>query len=377
MLRIIDANLNRAREGLRVMEDVARFHLNRGDLCESLKSIRHGLQSACRAAGLDELALLAARDTPGDVGTTIKTGTELARGSLADAALAAGKRAGEALRAIEESLKVRGGSPDASAGVERLRYTLYDVEKRLMAAMAPRVPPTASVPVGRADRPCPQWRLCVLITESLCKLPWWQVAQLARRGGADCLQLREKDLSAAELLRRARQLVEIATDHDGPDDRAIAHGADPTPVPPCHVIINDRPDVAIAAGAHGVHLGRDDMPIAEARRIVGPRLWIGASTHMLQEAREAAGAGADYCGVGAMFAGTTKARPPSGPAYLKQYLADRALAALPHLAIGGISAENLTSLRKAGCRGVAVSSAVCASAEPGSVCRELRTGLGA
>lgn len=383
--RIIDANLNRAREGLRVMEDVARFHLGRADLCDPIKHIRHGLQEACRMAGLDELELTASRDAAGDVGTGIKTATEAARGSLRDAAVAAGKRVGEALRTIEESLKIRvsqpgfaekylkSRAPSAVEGpfrvVEQLRYKLYDVEKALIAAMA-------AGPSALSGRRCPQWRLCVLITESLCKRPWWEVAHLARMGGADCLQLREKDLPAKELLIRAKRLVEIGTKELRPDGWAVGHGVIDEEVPPCHVIINDRPDIAAACGAHGVHLGRDDMPIEAARSVVGPRMWIGASTHALFEATSAVQAGADYCGVGAMFAGTTKARAPSGPATLRQYLADPRVGPVPHLAIGGITAANVGELVAVGCRGVAVSSAVCGSDEPGRACVEILRALG-
>ena len=112
-------------------------------------------------------------------------------------------------------------------------------------------------------------RLYVLITESICRSPWLQVAEEALRGGADCLQLREKDLDPGEVLARARLVVELCRRH-----RAIS-------------IINDRPDIALLSGADGVHLGQQDLPPTEARRLLGPDKLIGVSTHNLEQARAA------------------------------------------------------------------------------------------
>jgi thiamine-phosphate pyrophosphorylase len=353
-LRIIDANLNRAREGLRVMEDVARFHLNDSALCERIKVARHALQQCVEAAGWTEFELQSARDTPGDVGTTIKVDTELARSSIRDVAIAAGKRVGEALRSIEEAAKIQGRA-GGSAGIEGLRYRVYDIEKAIVLAF------------GSAARACPQWRLCVLITEAMCKRAWWEVATEAIAAGADCIQLREKTLTDRELLARARRLVEIASS----GSVAGASGSRAS------VIINDRPDIAVLSGADGVHLGQDDLSVADARRIDGERLLIGVSTHSLDEARAAVDAGADVCGVGAMFLTATKSRETSGEKYLRAYLADERLRRVPHLAIGGITPENVGELAAAGCRGVAVSSVVCGADSPGRVCERLLAAMGA
>src|SRR5262245_25384532 len=103
--RIIDANANRAREALRVMEDVARFSLNHAALSGSLKSIRHDIQATLESLSLDRTALVASRDSDTDVGTTIKTETEFARAGLHDTAAAAASRLTEALRSLEEAAK--------------------------------------------------------------------------------------------------------------------------------------------------------------------------------------------------------------------------------------------------------------------------------
>jgi len=367
LARIIDANANRAREALRVMEDIARFALDDQRLCEGLKSLRHDLRETVDGLGtlgLDRGALLANRDTPGDVGTSVSTPSEGSRQGLRDVALAAGSRLSEALRAIEECAKAlvsnrevrqsRGPSPASVPGqIEQMRYRAYELEKQLGLAL----------PGGGA---CPQWRLCVLITKRLCTHHTWErIAELAIEGGADCLQLREKELEGGELLARSRCLVEIA------HARRSAHGVRPS------VIINDRADIALLAGGDGVHVGQADLGVHEVRRLAGFRLLIGVSTTNLDQAHRAARDGADYCGCGPMFATTTKHKPDlAGPAYLREYLADPLCRARPHLAIGGITPDNIAELAAVGAKGVAVSSAVCSSADPRGVCERLVRALG-
>jgi thiamine-phosphate pyrophosphorylase len=110
------------------------------------------------------------------------------------------------------------------------------------------------------------------------------------------------------------------------------------------------------------------------RRIAGRELRVGVSTHDLDEARAAVEAGADYCGVGAMFSTTLKPdREPAGPRYMRDFI--ERFPHTPHLAIGGITAANIHQLVEAGARGVAVSTAVCGADDPGTVCRKLRDAL--
>ncbi|MBK7404954.1 MAG: thiamine phosphate synthase [Phycisphaerales bacterium] len=338
--RLIDANANRAREGLRVLEDLARFVLADEDLCSRLKAVRHGLGNALTSLPIDRGSLLAWRDTAGDVGTGVKGAGEGERAGLPAIAAAAAGRLAEALRVIEEGAKgLR--APEAAAEVERLRYLAYDAAGQTERALG----------TGRAR----QWRLCVLITESLCTHHAWdRVAELAIEGWADCVQLREKTLDGAELVRRARRLVELA------HPRGVS------------VIVNDRVDIALAAGADGVHVGQGDMAVRDVRRVAGNALLVGVSTSSVEQAREAAREGADYCGLGPMFPSTTKAKNRlAGPEYLREYLKDSACARLPHLAISGITEKNIGELQAAGCRGVAVSSAVCGAPDPLAACRKL------
>jgi thiamine-phosphate pyrophosphorylase len=320
VLRLLDANANRAREALRTIEDFARFVLNDDEVSARLKDLRHDFAAATRSWTSDAILH---RDTPGDVGTDNKTAAEMSREATADVVIAAGKRLGEALRAIEEFTKTI-NVPDA-ARIEALRYRFYDIEQTVARTLRPP---------GIFERV----RLCVLITESACKRPWFQVAQASIAGGADCLQLREKNIDGSEFLQRAKQLVALCCQHD-----VIS-------------IINDRPDIAYLSGADGVHLGQEDLPATEARKIVGREKIVGVSTHRIEQAHQAVLDGADYIGVGPVFRSSTKPREIlPGLGYAKE-IAEKIR--IPAVAIAGITSENVDEVLSTGLRRVAVTAAV-------------------
>lgn len=336
--RILDANFNRAREALRVAEEYARFILNDPGLSATAKSLRGELQQVYQA--LPGQTLLASRDTEADVGTEIATATEAQRPSSAAVATAACKRLTEALRAIEEYTKVV--DPDRAPAVQRLRYRAYTLEQRL----AGRAELT-----GRLRRA----RLHVLLTTELCKGDPTVTAHAAIAGGADCIQLREKDLSDRQLWELARRL------------RALTLQAEAL------LIVNDRPDIAALVDADGVHVGQDDLPVAEARRIAGGDRLVGLSTHSIEQARSAVTTGADYIGVGPMFASPTKAATPvAGPALLEQVAGE---IDTPHVAIGGVTADNVGRLVDAGACCVAVCQAVIATDDPKAAAAAIRKRL--
>ncbi len=343
---MIDANLNRACEAVRTLEDLARFVLDHADVATSLKAIRHDITQAANSRGWDALTLAPHRDTPGDLGTAITTPTETQRSSIASIAQAAAARGTQALRVLEEAAKL--APPPAgttSDEFEQLRYRLYDAAQRIIIALG----------TGRGA----QWKLCVLITEAAClDMPWDKVARLACEGGTDCLQLREPELCDGELLARAHRFVSICREH------GVAS------------IINNRPDVALLAGADGVHVGQSDLPVHRVRELAGSRLLIGVSTSNIEQADRASRDGADYCGIGPIFPSTTKPKPAlAGIEYLKSSLSQPGLARLPHrlphLAISGITAQNVSQLIEAGCRGIAVCAPVCGSSDPRQAAAEL------
>lgn len=361
--RILDANANRSREALRVMEDLARFALNDAALSAALKSLRHDLTQALGSLDLatsgvaqpSPATLIASRDTGADVGTAIATPGEQCRPDLATLARANGSRLTEALRSLEEAAKTLGHS---GATLEALRYRAYVVEQSLVLALARPLPPV----------PC----LCVLVTRSLCRLPWTDVVEAALEGGATMVQLREKELSDRDLLHAARTLVEICRRHRPASGQSVQK-SEPRPA---LAIINDRADIAVLADADGVHIGPDDLPPGDARRIIGPQRLLGISTDSVARAHEAIAAGADLCGVGPMFTTSTKDKPVTlGPTYLEHYLADPVASPVPHLAIGGITPSNLPALVSRGCTGIAVSSVVCGAPDPERVCRALKQTL--
>ncbi len=336
--RILDANQNRAREALRVIEESVRFAGNVPDLTAAIKQCRHDLSAALRQ--LPAEMLLEARDTAGDVGTSVNTDSERHRDSVDDVVTASFKRLTEALRVLEEYGKVV--DVEFAAAIEALRYRVYDLEA------AVRFEPWRRRRFGEV-------RLYVLITESLCHGPWLTIAEAAIDGGADCLQLREKGMDDAELLRRALALRELTR------RRSVLF------------VMNDRPDIARLVEADGIHLGQDDMPVAAARRIVGPRILIGKSTHTIEQARAALAESPDYIAVGPMFDSTTKPQKHiAGPQTLAAVLGETDL---PHVAIGGITVENVNVLRQVGCRCIAVCSAVISRANPTKEAKSLRRAL--
>lgn len=327
---MIDANANRAREAVRTMEDVSRFVLDDRSLCADLKSIRHDLAEALAAFG----DAIVHRDTASDVGTTVSTPGELKRESVRSVAVAAGKRLSEALRVIEEASKLSGDG-DAVRTIEAIRYRSYQVEQRLIMS------------IGSANRRA--HRLCVVLSEGLCSDgDWKRVAREAIAGGADMVQLREKELSDRELLKRAKTLRCLTREHG------------------VTLIINDRADIAIACEADGVHVGQDDLPIEEMRRVVGFAIMVGVSCTKIEQVSEAHRRGADLVGLGPVFETKTKAHPggrTDGSVAGLDLIGESVKVDVPALAIGGITSENVHRVWEAGREnpnlGVAVSSAVC------------------
>ncbi|MBN1442824.1 MAG: thiamine phosphate synthase [Planctomycetes bacterium] len=344
--RIVDASLNRAAEGLRVAEDVCRFHWNLPGLARELKELRHELLDAGRGEVRAVRDQLAARDIEGDVGRASGVAGAAGRsppagpaGVLPEAARSNLQRAREAIRTLEEVTRHR--DPRCAARFEAVRYRLYGLEKAL-AGLAPER--------DRAED-LARVRLCLVASERLCRGPLEEAVEAALEAGADMIQMREKSMDDVDLLRRGRRLREITA----------RRGA--------LFIVNDRADIAVLVEADGVHLGQGDLPPAEARAIVGETKLIGRSTHSLEEARRASREGADYIGAGPAFATRTKETgPPLGPEEIGRISAE---IPLPVLAIGGIDERSLPLLVAAGARRAAVSAVILASDDVGAAVRTL------
>lgn len=342
--RLLDAVANRAREGLRVAEDYVRFLGGEGGLAGRLRSMRHGVaELVSRIRGPD--VLLSARDVEGDPGRPAEnkaggmSGTSEARTTTEEVALAALKRAEESLRSLAEFA----GVEDAGAGAEfeRLRYELYELERDVILP-------------ARARKKMEGVRLYVLVgpgePEAVTR-----AAKAALAGGADAIQLRQKERPDAETLELARSLREIASER----------GA--------LFIVNDRPDIARLSGADGVHLGHLDIPVREARRLLGPAAVIGRSTHSREDVVRAERDGAGYIGVGPVFPTETKGyRKGKGLELLE---AAAKTAGVPWFAIGGITLDNLDEVLGGGAERVAVSAAVAGAPDPESSARVFKERL--
>ena len=338
--RILDASANRAREGLRVVEDYARFALNDPGLTRRLKEVRHRLAEAL--SGLDPDHLIGSRDTRGDVGTHIMTAAEQARENPRAVLAANFKRTAEALRSLEEYAKLI--DVWVAGRFEVLRYDVYTLEKLTLTAAA-------------SARALGDSRLMVLLggEPTLGTLTW--LAGEALAGGADVIQLREKNLPDREWLVRARE-VRILTAQAG-----------------ARFVVNDRPDLARLASADAVHLGQDDVSVRDARRVVGPTTLIGVSTHDRGQIDQAILAGAGYLGVGPVFPSATKDFSDlAGLAFVREAAE---MTNLPWFAIGGINEDNLGEAIDAGARRIAVSGSVARADSPRRAARALKARLDA
>lgn len=183
-----------------------------------------------------------------------------------------------------------------------------------------------------------------------------EITRLAIAGGADTIQYRQKSGSTREMIEIARNMKQLCSEAG------------------VTFIVNDRLDVAIAAEADGVHLGQDDFPIPMARELLGEGRIIGGSAATLDEARKSLSEGADYVGFGPVYPTSSKddAGPVSGIDILKQVVE---IIPLPIIAIGGVGAENIPDVMRAGAHGIAVISAVCCQDDPEEATRSLYQAL--
>jgi thiamine-phosphate pyrophosphorylase len=340
LARILDASANRAREGLRVIEDYARFALDDPGLTRRLKDARHRLAAAER--GLDAALLISSRDTREDVGAHIMARSEQIRENPRAVLAANFKRVEEALRSLEEYTKLV--DIWLAGRFEILRYDLYTLEKKMMTAVA------AVRALGNA-------RLMVLVggLPTLGDLTW--VVEEAITGGVDVVQYREKNLPDREILRRARELRIVTAKARVP------------------LIINDRCDFARLAGCDGVHVGQNDVSIRDARRILGAGGHIGVSTHDPAQLDAAILAGAGYLGVGPVFPSATKEFPEPELAGLAFVQVAAETTTLPWFAIGGIDEHNVARVLAAGGMRIAVCGAVIRATSPRRVVERLKAAL--
>jgi len=337
-LRIIDANLNRVGEGLRLLEEIARLLLNDAALTQQLKTMRHEL---VRGDYSLQQQLLQSRNSQGDVGVNIEVPGEEKEKELPLVLVANARRVQESLRTLEELAKVPGTTAKLDPEkFKQARFALYTIERELLSKL-----------LGQDKLKHISGLYVIIDTPALLGRSHLEVASQVIRGGARVIQLRDKVQSKRKLLPIAQQLKTLCTEHD------------------VLFIINDYLDVALDSDADGLHLGQDDLPIKVARRLLPPGKVLGCSVTTVEQAIAAQSEGADYVAVGSMYPTPSKETAVVvGLARLRQI---RQAVSLPLVAIGGITKDNASEVITAGADSVAVISAVLGAESPEEAARQI------
>ncbi|MGL5796397.1 MAG: thiamine phosphate synthase [Waterburya sp.] len=328
--RILDANLDRAREGLRIIEEWCRLGLNHQPLAEECKQIRQEL------AQWHSWELRQARDTPGDVGTDLSHPQEETRASIEQLLQANLCRSQEALRVLEEYSKLY--DPNMAVACKQLRYRVYTLESKLFNSY--RYQKLHQTPLYLITSPVPE----IL-----------KIVEAALKGGVSLVQYRDKEANDSDRLEKAHQLCQL-----------------------CHrynalFIVNDRVDIALAVEADGVHLGQQDAPVSFAREVLGTQKIVGLSTTNKQELHKAIAEKADYVGVGPFFETPTKPGKAAASVEYIEYV--KAKCPVPWFAIGGIDLNNLNAVLTKGAQRIAVVRAIMQAEQPTQVTREFLSQL--
>lgn len=332
MLRLIDANLNRASEGLRLLEDISRFISNDAPLSAALKSMRHDILGEHFPI---QKELLSARNSAEDVAAFAEE--EMRRADLPAIVSANARRVTESLRVLEECSKL----PDLAlnpATFKQARFALYELERTLTGKLLRREKRIAGLYV-------------IIDTEIIGERDEEEVCHQAIRGGARIIQLRDKIRSKSEVLAGAQKLKEVCAHYD------------------VLFIVNDYLDIALASGADGLHLGQGDLPIAVARRLLPIDKILGCSITTLEEAVKAEADTADYVAIGAIY--PTPCKADAIVVGLERLCQVRKTTLLPVVAIGGIDRDNASAVIDAGADAVAVISAVVGVADIQDAARKL------
>jgi thiamine-phosphate pyrophosphorylase len=319
MFRLIDANLNRLSEGLRLLEDVSRFILNDAALSSRLKALRHDLLSNTKSF---QCTLLTARDSEGDV--TAFSKESMSRSDVNDVVTANARRVTESLRVLEEFAKLPDMDMDPMK-FKRARFAIYEIEKELSGKVLRRGKRIAGLYV-------------IIDIATLGNRDAVETCKQAINGGAKGIQLREKQQEKKEMLITAKRLQEVCTQHN------------------VLFSVNDHLDVALGADADCLHLGQGDFPISDARRILPINMLLGCSVSNIVESNLAESEGADYISVASIY--STRTKEDAITVGLEQLRTIKKAISLPVVAIGGINADNIHEVLKAGANAVAVISAV-------------------
>jgi len=328
--QLIDANLDRAREGLRVMEDWCRFGLKRNDFSIQIKDWRQ--QLGAHHHNIYRKARLTSEDPAMGVSHPLQKN----RSTPEDIFIANSSRVQEALRVIEEFTRIT--DPKLSEVATRVRYETYEIEIKVLNAKE-------GIDKRQILKDCSLY----LVTKNRTKLK--EIVLQSLEAGVKIVQYREKILNDNEKVNQAKDLASLCKKYNS------------------LFIVNDRIDIALAVDADGIHLGQEDMPTKIARKLLGSEKIIGRSTHCLEDIKKAEDEGCDYIGIGPIFPSQTKKKlNPIGIDYLRQGL-DKTL--LPAFAIGGINSSNINELNQINNLRIAISNAIINADDPFTKTQEL------
>ena len=335
-LRIIDANLNRIGEGLRLLEDMARLLLNNTPLTKQLKAMRHELEVGDLSL---KKQLLQARNAESDVGMKIEVPEQQKERDLPATVIANTRRIQQSLRVIEEIAKIPGISLETER-FKKARFSLYTIERELISRLLRR---------DKSERISGLY--AVIDTGFLKGTSHSDIASQLIEGGAGIIQLRDKATPKNELLPIALELKSLCTKSN------------------TLFIVNDHLDIVLAADADGLHIGQEDLPLASARRLLPMDRIIGCSVTTVEQATAAEAEGADYIAVSGIYPTTSKeAVEVVGLEVLRLI---KSKVKLPVVAIGGINVNNIADTISAGAKAVAVISALLKAKSPGKVARQM------
>lgn len=328
MKRIIDANINRATEAARVLEEITRFYFEDEELSSELKNIRHEI---CSKTNKCYEELLSSRDTVNDIGINIENPSK--RKDLISIFKANIKRLQQALRALSEySCEV-----DIDAKIfEELRYNSYTLEQKIWEKLSMNI-----------NKYRLQDKKLYLVTNSDSfenDDDFLNAVASSLKGGVQILQLREKKASATRIIELGKKVRELCSIYSA------------------LFIINDRVDIAKIVEADGVHLGQDDVDIHSAREILGANSIVGISTHSPEQATKAQQDGADYIGVGPVFETPTKLGRQAVGLDFANWTSKNI--EIPFFAIGGINLDNIQSVLDSGATRVAAVRAIINNKNP-------------
>jgi thiamine-phosphate pyrophosphorylase len=340
ILRIIDANCNRIGEGLRFLEDIARFLLNNSVLSQQLKSIRHNLVTSLSQFGL---APVSERNVETDVGIATRIGH---RQDILSLVTANARRVEEALRVIEELSKLPELSPPLhSEDFEAARFNLYKVQRELLSRLTRRQKIKQLVGL-----------YVIIDAQTIGSNNVVDAAHKAINGGAKIIQLRDKSDNRGELLPIAKKLTDLCRKSG------------------VLFIVNDYLDIALASEADGIHIGQDDLPLPVIRNELPIDSIIGVSIFTTAQARKEEKEGADYIAVSSIFPSPTK--PKAKVVGLERLSHIKKAVSIPVVAIGGINRQNIGDVIASGADAAAVISAVLSQSDIELATRQLVKKIG-